>query len=336
MDMRQQFDFFSVDGAVIHSSDPVMPPDSFSDAMVQFFGLQVADHTKEIGELLAAGQGNGRTDDVNGEPQYLKFREFMIYARQVREHELSRCRAQHPVFMQQTTSLSSSQPIKMTRRMSEFDRATMSEARGRIKKPELLKLLEDKDYTPLKSVIDEIVSEVSHGDWEVLEELDAEEFFDFMFTCARRDGFLKKEVKELQAVYSRFDEDGSGEVSAMECSSLFRHIGYRVNLDDIRDEVNKVDVNSSGQLDFREFMRLMRLYREKDLTRMKHVFNHYTSSDSVTLDGDTLIKAMTYLGHEMEAGHPPDKNKEEWDFDDLVALVDSHRSDFVMKERKKA
>merc|ERR1712217_677287 len=139
----------------------------------------------------------------------------------------------------------------------------------------LRRVMTDMRYTPLKQNIEEIFSEVIEEGWTADTELDFNEFFDFMLILRQREGFLKQQVEEMRAVFTRFDNDGSGEISALELSDLFRHLGYSANLDDIHIFVRQVDENNSNQLDFREFLRLMRLHREQELANVREEFDSH-------------------------------------------------------------
>jgi len=219
----------------------------------------------------------------------------------------------------------------------EFSRHDLDSSGG-LSEEELRKVLVNKRYTPLREVLDEILDEIYDGDWDPeSSELQFEEYFDFMLIFEQRDGFTKAQVRELRTVYDRFDEDNSGEVSVMECAELFRYVGYRVTLEDLRDHVMEVDENGSGQLDFREFLRLMRLYREKELHKIRTVFDKCKDQSRDQMPVRMLEKSLVGLGHDPPFQLLPGMEKQKYiSFDDMVAIADSCRSAYVAKERKKA
>jgi len=259
----------------------------------------------------------------------MSFAEFLIFARRLRENEHERFLKKHAA-----SFLTPAERAGDVEDAKQFDSAD-SDHSGGISEWELRQVLKSKNYTPLRCVLDEIFEEVYPDAWDEDEsELDSDQFFDFMLVLNRRDGFMRGECEELRTTYERFDEDDSGEVSAMEVAALFRHVGYRVNLEDIRDEVSQVDANGSGQLDFREFLRLMRLYREKELDRVKKAFEKNRDKSTGSLPLKMLDDVLEALGN--EAPFPEYPHTGDLSFDDLVDIVDSCRSSFVAKERKKA
>merc|ERR1711879_867993 len=106
---------------------------------------------------------------------------------------------------------------------------------------------------------------------------------------------MKWEVEELKMTFNRFDEDGTGEISALELSALFRHLGYGASMEEVRDLVSEVDANGTQQLDFREYLRLMRNHREKELLRIAEVFNAHKDGGSGFLRRPETVEALKEL-----------------------------------------
>jgi len=165
-------------------------------------------------------------------------------------------------------------------------------------------------------------------------ELDFNEFFDFMLIFMQREGFRKSVVAEFRKTFDRFDEDGSGEISALELADLFRDLGYSATLDELHSFVSKVDANGSNQLDFREYLRLMRLYREEELRRIELVFLDFQEPKTGLIHQTKLAEALAALNN--EAPKSVLRKQKDNSFDDFVKLADSCRSDRVAKERKLA
>jgi len=318
-ELRRNFDRFAESSS--HGREPMLHADAISDALVQVFGLQVVDSAQDLARELSSGQGLQKSSlqACSGEPDGLRFPEFLIFARRIRESELERYRAEYPRSQFKSTDLDHSGGISMA---------------------ELRAALQRLNYTPLARVLDEVLGEVLEGNWTPKRELDFDEFFDFMLRFRQRDGFPKAEVEEMRQVFERFDADGSGVISALELSDLLRHLGYSATLDDIHSFVAAVDANGSGDLDFRELLRLMRLYREAELEKMRGVFDSFRDPDpAALLPLAELIPALGALGHE-----PPEATLQRLnrfssnglDFDDFVGVVDSCRTNLVARQRKNA
>merc|ERR1712032_1334668 len=147
-----------------------------------------------------------------------------------------------------------------------------SRVEGTISVNSLIKVLKDMDYTPLKDNVAEVFQDVG---WLNYRDLDFNQFFDFILVYRRREGFKREAVAHMRRVFDSFDQDKSGEINALELVELFRHLGYRVSLDDVHGFLREVDENESNCLDFREYLRLMRLHREVELRNMLQIFQHH-------------------------------------------------------------
>jgi len=337
-EMRRSFDrFCSVDTGV----EPVLRPEHLSDCLVQVFGLPVLEYTTKLGEKLASGQGLQKSSYASteeGEPECLRFPELLIFARKIREEQLRNFREECTGWGFATDKL---QLAEHEAERQEFELLDVDHSGG-ISEAELRKALKKYGYTPLKTVVHEIFEEVLDDPWMPDRELDFNEFFDFILVLRQRDGFLNAEVKEMRAIFDRFDDDDSGEISALELSDLFRHLGFDANLDDLRGLVIQVDKNESGQLDFREYLQLMHIRREEELGKVREVFEARLDRSTGKMPGMQLMDALQDLGSDalelqlLLGPRLPEVQRSELDYDDLVAEMDACRSAKVKKQRKKA
>jgi len=320
IDLRRLFDFFSRNG---ESPGELLPADELSDALVQMFGLHVAEFTGRLEEQLKSGTGLQASSYAVGggsKPESLSFPEFLIFARKTREEALSRLKGDHPDLAGKTGN-----------QFQEGD----TDGDGFISESELQVFLRKRGHTPLKQNLEEIFAEVDKDDNR---QLDFNEFFDFMLLFQQREGFAKHHVEDMRKVFDRFDTDGTGEISALELADLFRELGYRQTMDEIHIYVAQVDENNSGQLDFREYLRLMRLFREEELTRISAIFDEYVDRKTGMMPKKKVAMALEGLESNQPKALVDKHNSSEngMDFDAFIALVDACRTDRVSKERKKA
>jgi len=314
-ELRRLFDFFSKEG---DAPNELLPAESLSNALVQMFGLHVSEFSEKLEMQLRSGAGRQRGGA--GKTESLTFAEFLIFARKTREEALGKLRADHPDLAGEEGG------------DSDF-KQTDANCDGMISEAELCALLQKKGFTPLKQNLDEVYSEV---DRDFNRSLDFNEFFDFMLIWQQREGFIKSVVVEMRKVFDLFDTEGSGEISALELSELFRQLGYKNTLDELHILVAQVDENNSGKLDFREYLRLMRLFREEELENISNIFEEHAKDD--ILPRQKIPKALDTLEPD-----PPKallaqalKEKDGLDFDSFVGVVDACRNDRVVRERKKA
>jgi len=115
---------------------------------------------------------------------------------------------------------------------------------------------------------------------------------------------------------------------------MFRHLGYTLTMDEVHLFVGQVDANGSGDLDFREFIKLMRIHRTADVNKIKHAFDNY-KRDGVLLK-TSIIPALLNLQHDPPKTIANGIEEASIGLDDFVALVDQCRADWVLKQRRKS
>ncbi|CAK0893726.1 unnamed protein product [Prorocentrum cordatum] len=161
----------------------------------------------------------------------------------------------------------------------------------------------------------------------------------------QREGFLKAEVEAFRRVFQDHDEDNSGEVGTSELSKLLRYLGYRHSTSDVHSYIIAADINQSGQLDWREFLHLMRCFKEGACEEAQRVFEQKarwvragaTKELEQVMDQKHLGRALEQLGYSAEAAagaRPATSTKLR--LDDFIGILDATRVDFVERERVKA
>ncbi|CAE8684962.1 unnamed protein product [Polarella glacialis] len=290
-------------GFTAHAADPrYLPATDLSECLVAAFGLPCQQHAVRIEQLVLRFR-KSRSDGENG----ICFHEFMIFGRRLCEAEQADYRG---AFVQ-------------------FDKDNS----GSISIDELSAALDCLGYRPMRSMLQEVLSEV---DFESDEILDFEEFSHFMMLFKQRDGFLKKELDELKAVFCKFDCDRSDSIDVHELGDMLRFLGHSIATDDLHILVAEVDADRSGTLDVNEWLRLMRRHRESELKRLSDIFMHHAQgqammpSASITVavqeaaPDPTLVPKVTRTLHKAI------------DFEDFVNLADRARALHVDAGRKMA
>jgi len=332
-DLRCSFDRLSKQvqpDDVLAEVQTVMPPEDLSDALVAVFGLEVAQFAQVFTDQLVSGRGLQNKEPLeDSEPTNLEFGEFLIVARKVRQ-------AQRDKFGKEFAALCGKMVANAEGQTEEdLFAACDADGSGGISVLEICGVLESNNFTPLMRVIDEIHEEVFEPGGAPGSELDFDEFFDFMLIFRLRDGFLKEDLEKFKSIFDRFDEDGSGEVSALELAEMLRHLGYRVAVEDLYSLVQQVDENGSGQLDYREYIRLMRLFREQYLGKIKKSFNAHREGQE-KLPPEKLGSMLQDIGQELPADLVETPPTDAIIFEDLVDIADTSRQELVVKERRKA
>eukprot|EP01062_Namystynia_karyoxenos_P033114 TRINITY_DN24377_c0_g1_i1.p1 TRINITY_DN24377_c0_g1~~TRINITY_DN24377_c0_g1_i1.p1 ORF type:complete len:1536 (+),score=449.81 TRINITY_DN24377_c0_g1_i1:100-4608(+) len=70
------------------------------------------------------------------------------------------------------------------------------------------------------------------------------------------------EVQQYERMFRTFDKDGSGTIDTDELREVMNCLGVRVSDDELRELQMTVDTNNSGEIEFDEFLVLMKQYKE--------------------------------------------------------------------------
>jgi len=341
-DLRKVFDRFAKraaegpawmkpDKSVKKPPQLLLPGDMICDALVQAFGLHVSEFADEFERQMKSGQGLQKSSfagsHAGGKSEMLTFPEFLIFARKTREQSMKALMKRCPGMAKgQYGNLKGEDAVEFT--------AMDEDGSGTISTPEIKVQLKKMGYTALKQNIEEILREV---DKDASGEMDFNEFFDFSLIYREREGFSKQSMDAMRAVFNRYDDDGSGEISAVELGDLFRHLGYKATLDELHLFVVQVDENGSQQLDFREYLKLMRLHREEEFKNVRKVFDQNADAETNLLKAEHIEMTLLALDYELpERMQEEVLARKEVDFDDFVEIMDDSRRDVVARERKKA
>lgn len=316
--------------------------------LIQVFGMQVADNVEDIKQQLASGQGFRVTATAtadggdSSDTPTISFKEFLIISRKTREMEMTQLAAEVPGMAGNPNAGKEGEGGGAGGGNQEFQMAD-SDGNGLISREELDDFLLGKEFTPHKSVINEIISEVAAEAMETDGEMDFNQFFDFLFLYRQRDGFLRKDIDRFRKGFDYYDEDSSGSISTLELSDLFRGFGYRIAVDALKQLIDRVDADGTNTLDFREFLRLMRYHRESEVGGYKKVFKahanlfegkrgmiHKTSWQEAIEGMKTIDPEVIKRQCKKRATIPS------LDIDDFIDLIDACREEFIAQEKKKA
>ncbi|CAK0807902.1 unnamed protein product, partial [Prorocentrum cordatum] len=243
-ELRETFETFTTERGTASG----MPLLSVARALIQAFGLQFEDTAVAItSKVIARSSEDDPQADQN---EILNFEEFLAFARALKEAEQEQYR----------------------REFVKHD----ADNSGVIEIEELQGCLRNLGHEPTRGVIVEVLKEV---DFEEDGTLDMEEFYNFMLVFRDREGFMNQELVEMRQVFCKFDEDASESISVHELGAMLRYMGYTVTMGDLHMLIAQVDVDRSGDLDFREFIRLMRLHRRGELNRLRQIFERSFSKD---------------------------------------------------------
>jgi len=301
----------------VAGDERTLPADRLSHLLLQFFGPRAQDFSAELQlELSRAGRRKsaGGPETAKGPPPALTFQEAVLWARRFRERMFVNYRE---VF-------------------EKYD----DDGSKSIDANEIKNVIKDLGFTIPQRTVDELMYEARvRGDILHTAEvgLDYDSFVHFMQILNETDGFNQEEIARITSTFKRYDKDGSGDINTIELSDMMRELGQAPRIEEVRSLLASVDINGNGVLDIREFIRFMRLFRERQLARVKLIFMN-SADNSVhpaVIRATEVEKAATMLLNEecVEVEHLAGEAKD-LDFDDFVRLTDQFREKTVHAARK--
>lgn len=303
------------------------------DVLLHFNGPQSHEVCNQLGKevLVSSRKDHDPASEVeSAKPMMLNFPEVMIWARRLREYEF------------ETYSV-------------EFKKQD-KDGSGFIDMQEIQSLVADLGFTLSKKIVQQFIDMVD-DDWVAPDEdkdgdgkadvkekdnkLDFDEFVNLMLLLRDTDGFTRADLAEFKKTFLRFDDDTSGDVDVLELSDMMRYLGHQSSLDEVHRLIAKVDFNDSGSLDFREFVRLLRVHREVEVQEMRKAFDKRkepsgllpaSSVKGALEDCNVAIPDAGKKGSGTEFKMPSG----DMDFDPFVEMVDGLRAIRVAEGRRRA
>ncbi|CCW61159.1 unnamed protein product [Phytomonas sp. EM1] len=113
------------------------------------------------------------------------------------------------------------------------------------------------------------------------------------------DLFSLQEITNLREVFSSYDTDGDGNITAEDLGRIFASMGQYVSPQKIAQNLVDADADSNGMIDFPEFLTLVAAHlndpEEKEL-RLKRVFKLYDLGNTGYISATNLRLVMERLG----------------------------------------
>ncbi|KAH7424218.1 hypothetical protein KP509_12G095500 [Ceratopteris richardii] len=111
----------------------------------------------------------------------------------------------------------------------------------------------------------------------------------------------KEQIEEFRQAFKLFDKNGDGTVTTLELGGVMRSIGLNPTGAELQDMINEVDVDSSGTVDFNEFLLLMsRKMKETDSEEeLQEAFKVFDRDHDGFISAAELRYVMTNLGEKL-------------------------------------
>ncbi|RKP19934.1 fimbrin [Rozella allomycis CSF55] len=80
---------------------------------------------------------------------------------------------------------------------------------------------------------------------------------DYYKTASKYAKFSKEEIDDFVKVFREFDKDSNGSIDARELIKVYKQLGENVSFDEVRRQIQEVDTDKSGTIEFDEFLQLI-------------------------------------------------------------------------------
>merc|ERR1719199_2410662 len=114
-------------------------------------------------------------------------------------------------------------------------------------------------------MVDENDCMILANDVTIYSTLDFNEFTSFV------ERFSAFELGKFKEMFDQFDDDGSGQLCTSETARLMASLGFTPLKSMIKEALEVVDKDNSGQMDFKEFIHLQAIYRSSEGFNRKDV-----------------------------------------------------------------
>jgi len=149
--------------------------------------------------------------------------------------------------------------------------------------------------TTSRAVVEEAAEQI--GVDPDVESISFDNFYMTMRQVRKNEGFLEAELMEFEEAFHAHDMDGSGAVDVCELGGALRWLGYPVTVEEQQDLMDDADIDKSGEVDFDEFLKIMRWYKELELEQVMTAVATFDKDHNGTLDMSELQCLLVGLGY---------------------------------------
>jgi len=228
--------------------------------------------------------------------------------------------------------------ITMKAMVDSFDKAD-SDKDGMVTSNEATDCLRQLGFTLLRAEYQEMMELIGA---EKEERLHFDAVYALLVEARNQHGFTRAEAEDLKVHFDAFC-DADGEMPNLQMYDLLRYIGHESTLDEVKELLDQVDYNHNGTMDRREYLRLMRLQKEANLTGYRNAW-----CSSKMRCGRKAMQVVHSALHARLNKHPEilgrllasttrsEINRAAGDFDAFAQLAEHLRKQIPMESRKYA
>lgn len=110
----------------------------------------------------------------------------------------------------------------------------------------------------------------------------------------------KTEIRELEAVFKKFDVNGDGKISSKELGAIMASLGHEVPEEELEKAITEIDRKGDGYINFEEFVELNTKGMDQNdvLENLKDAFSVYDIDGNGSISAEELHEVLRSLGDE--------------------------------------
>ncbi|KAJ4894662.1 putative calcium-binding protein CML25 [Raphanus sativus] len=110
----------------------------------------------------------------------------------------------------------------------------------------------------------------------------------------------KTEVRELEAMFKKFDVNGDGKISSKELGAIMASLGHEVPEEELQKAVAEIDKKGDGYINLEEFVELFTKGMDQNdvLENLKDAFSVYDIDGNGSISPEELHEVLRSLGDE--------------------------------------
>eukprot|EP00322_Chrysochromulina_rotalis_P015410 CAMPEP_0115844460 /NCGR_PEP_ID=MMETSP0287-20121206/8839_1 /TAXON_ID=412157 /ORGANISM="Chrysochromulina rotalis, Strain UIO044" /LENGTH=225 /DNA_ID=CAMNT_0003298185 /DNA_START=48 /DNA_END=725 /DNA_ORIENTATION=+ len=112
------------------------------------------------------------------------------------------------------------------------------------------------------------------------------------------DQLTEDQLDEFREAFNTFDEDGGGTIDKDELRKLLTFAGQTPSDDELRDMIQIIDADGTGDINFPEFVTLMahKMANEASEETIEHAFNVFDTDGSGAIAAAEFMRVLRNLG----------------------------------------
>ncbi|KAF2137464.1 uncharacterized protein K452DRAFT_312287 [Aplosporella prunicola CBS 121167] len=114
----------------------------------------------------------------------------------------------------------------------------------------------------------------------------------------------QRQIDDIRAAFAVFDKNGDGQISAQELGEVMRSLGQNPTESELQDMVNELDLDSTGTVDFEEFLKMMKT-KSKQMDsdeELREAFAAFDKDGSGTINAEEVRHVMKGIGENLTDG----------------------------------